>query len=163
VWTGDAWQELHAYHTSRNAERRWLDYAALSGGGTLDIQPGDTVLVDVGLDGTPNHIVMASAYDPGTNTLVTIGGNDAGFVVVPPGTPKPTDTDEKRDKAEAATGLELKSGPSGGHVGVGVHDVKAEGKRRGAIFGVGRPSLVDFEDHLYASKPLDKPPPPPKK
>jgi hypothetical protein len=163
VWTGDAWEELHAYHTSRNAERKWLDYAALSGGGTLDIRPGDTVLVDVGLDGTPNHIVMASAYDPATNTLVTIGGNDAGFVVVPPGTPKPTDTDDKRSAAEAATGLELKAGPAGGHVGVGVHDVKAEGKRRGAIFGVGRPSLVDFEERLYASKPLDKPPPPVKK
>ena len=159
IWAGEAWEELHAFHTKRNAERRWLDYAALSAGGTLDIQPGDTVLVDVGLDGTPNHIVMASSYDAATNTLVTIGGNDSGYVVVPPGTPKPADTNADRDAAEAATGLELKSGPAGGHVGVGVHDVKADGKKRGAIFGVGRPSLVDFEDHVYASKPPDKPPP----
>jgi hypothetical protein len=163
IWDGDSWEELHAYHLARGMERKWLDYKTLSAGGTLDIQPGDTVLVDVGLDGTPNHIVMAVAYDPATNTLVSIGGNDSGLVVVPPGTPKPTDTDEKRDKAEAATGLDLQKGPAGGHVAVGVHDVKATDKKRGAIFGVGRPSLVDFEDHVYATKPLNKPPPPLKK
>jgi hypothetical protein len=163
IWDGDAWQELHAYHVTRGAERKWLDYATLSAGGALDIQPGDTVLVDVGLDGTPNHIVMAVSYDPATNTLVSIGGNDSGLVVVPPGTPKPTGADDKRDKAEAATGLDLQKGPAGGHVAVGVHDVKATGRTRGAIFGVGRPSLVDFEDHVYATKPLDKPPPPLKK
>jgi hypothetical protein len=163
IWDGDSWEELHAYHKTRGAERKWLDYKALSAGGVLDIQPGDTVLVDVGLDGTPNHIVMAVAYDPATNTLVSIGGNDSGLVVVPPGTPKPTGADDKRDKAEAATGLDLQKGPAGGHVAVGVHDLKATDSKRGAIFGVGRPSLVDFEDHVYASKPLDKRPPPLKK
>jgi hypothetical protein len=163
IWDGDAWQELHAYHVARNAERKWLDYKTLSAGGALDIQPGDTVLVDVGLDGTPNHIVMAVSYDPATNTLVSIGGNDSGLVVVPPGTPKPTDTDDKRSKAEAATGLDLQKGPAGGHVAIGVHDLKATATQRGAIYGVGRPSLVDFEDHIYASQPLDKPPPPLKK
>jgi hypothetical protein len=163
IWDGDSWEELHAYHQTRGAERKWLDYKALSAGGTLDIQPGDTVLIDVGLDGTPNHIVMAVSYDPATNTLVSIGGNDSGLVIVPPGTPKPTGADDKRDKAEAATGLDLQKGPAGGHVAIGVHDVKATTGKRGAIFGVGRPSLVDFEDHVYASKPLDKRPPPLKK
>ena len=163
IWVDDAWQELNEYHKARDAERQWLDYEELSAGGELDIRPGYTVLVDRGLDGTPDHIVTAVSYDPATNSLVTIGGNDSGFVVVPPGTKKPTDTDPKRDAAEAATGLDLQKGKKELHVGVSVHNVAATAGARGAIFGVGRPSLVDFEDHIYAWQPQKKPPPPLKK
>ena len=76
---------------------------------TLDIQPGDMVLLDWELDGDPNHIVLAQSYDPQTNTLVTIGGNDSGYVLMGPKDKEPA-KDAKRDTAEAATGLELKPG-----------------------------------------------------
>lgn len=68
----------------------------------------------------------------------------------------------KRDVAEEATGLELTEG-GGGRVAVGVNKVTPEGKaKRAAVYGVGRPSLLDLEEHTYAFKPQDKPPPPPK-
>jgi hypothetical protein len=154
IWADASWQELHAYHLSRGAERRWLDYATLSAGGSLDIRPGDIALIDRGLDGTPNHIVMVQSYDPMTSTLVSVGGNDGGLVIdndpkhaAPAG--ESSAAKSSREMREAATGENLKAGPGPGHVGISAHEVAASGKSRGAIFGIGRPSIVDFEEHRY--------------
>ena len=120
------------------------------------------VLIDWDLTGTADHIVLASSYDPATGYLVTIGGNDSGFVVAAPGKHKEATEGSKRDIAEEASGLELTEG-GGGKVAVGVNKVTPEGKaKRAAVYGVGRPSLLDLEEHTYAFKPQDKPPPPPK-
>jgi len=163
IWAEDDWQELRTYHASRGGERKWLDYGALSAGGELDIQPGDTVLVDVGLDGTPNHIVLVQSYDPTTSTLISVGGNDGGMVIEndPKRTlPKESTTQqEKREKLEGSTDQQLKAGPGTGHVGVSTHKLTPDGKKRGAIFGVGRPSLIDFEDHIYDGNVKKKPAP----
>ncbi|MGH2947502.1 MAG: hypothetical protein ACRDPC_14820, partial [Solirubrobacteraceae bacterium] len=163
IWAEEDWQELKAYHASRGAERKWLDYGELSAGGELDIQPGDTALVDVGLDGTPNHIVLVQSYDPTTSTLISVGGNDSGMVVEnDPKRKLPKENaaqQEKREKLESSTGQQLKAGPAGGHVGVAAHKLTPEGKKRGAIFGVGRPSLIDFEDHIYDGTLKKKPAP----
>ncbi len=44
-----------------------------------------------------------------------------------------------------------------------MHHAGLEGKaKRAAVYGIGRPSLIDLEEHTYAFKPQDKPPPPPK-
>jgi hypothetical protein len=158
VWAEEAWHELHAYHEARGGTRQWLPYEEISAGGTLDIRPGDTVLIDPFLTGTPTHIVMAMSYDPATSTLVTIGGNDVGYVPVAPGS-KPG-ADPRRETAEGATGEKLQPGGGDGRVAVGVHGAVPAGHSRAAIFGVGRLSLVDFEEHPYAWKPADKPPPP---
>ena len=72
----------------------------------LDIQPGDMVLIDPDLDGDPDHIVLASSYDPATG-YCTIGGNDSGYVVAPPDKHKAAKAGDKRGVAEEATGLEL--------------------------------------------------------
>jgi hypothetical protein len=162
IWNDDdGRQDVKALHAAQGAPRRWLDHAAISAGGELDIQPGDMVLIDPDLNGDPDHIVLASSYDAATNTLVTIGGNDSGFVLMKPGEKEPAHSD-KLDTAESATGLELKPG-GGGKVAVGVHQVTPEGKKkRAAVYGAGRPSLIDLEERAYAFKPQDKPPPPPK-
>ena len=85
IWDEDGWEDVRGYHNARGALRTWLGHArARPRAGTLDIQPGDMVLIDWNLDGDPDHIVLASSYDPATGYLVTIGGNDSGYVVVPP-------------------------------------------------------------------------------
>jgi hypothetical protein len=163
IWADHAWHDLHDYHRQRGSERTWLEGSAIGAGGQLDIRPGDTALIDVGRDGTANHIVKVSSYDPATSTLLTIGGNDAGYIIDPnPG--KPATGAEAR--AEAETGQNLKKGgwaggAAGGHVGESVQNVKADGKKPSAIFGIGRPSLVDFEDNRYDhSGNIRKPPAP---
>lgn len=160
IWDDGGWQELRAHHSARGALRRWLPRSEMSAGGALDIRPGDVVLIDPDRKGAADHIVLAASYDPATSTLVTIGGNDSGFVLMGPKDKEPG-ADAKLDTAEEATGLELKPGP-GGKVAVGVHQVTPDGKKPAVVYGVGRPSLVDLEQRTYAFKPLDKPPPPPK-
>jgi hypothetical protein len=164
VWDDGKWTELKAYHEARGSVRKWTNYDATSVGGKLDIQPGDLALIDVGLDGTPNHIVLVQSYDPVTSTLFSIGGNDGGMVVdnaKDRKLPKESDADKaNRERLEATSGRPMKKGPGGGHVGLSTHAVAALGKTRGAVFGIGRPSLADFEDHKYAGQPLDKPPVP---
>ena len=162
IWDDDGWQSVKDFHNARGEPRKWMGHAEISKGGDLDIQPGDMVLIDWDLTGTADHIVLASSYDPATGYLVTIGGNDSGYVVAPPGKHKEAKEGSKRDVAEEATGLELTEG-GGGKVAVGVNKVTPEGKaKRAAVYGVGRPSLIDLEEHTYAFKPQDKPPPPPK-
>jgi hypothetical protein len=161
VWDGAAWKTVDEFHDARGMRRTWLDHEAVKAGGTLDIRPGDTVLLDTDADGGKiEHIVMAASYDPATSTLITIGGNDDGYTLQPAGAAKPA-ADATRATAEAATGLELRKPGGDFHVGVGVESVKpAAGKTRSRVYGVGRPSLVDFEEHIYAAEPFDKPPPP---
>jgi hypothetical protein len=156
IWADRAWHDLHEYHALRGSVRTWLPGSTIGGGGALDIRPGDVALIDVGRDGTANHIVQVASYDPATSALITVGGNDAGYVVdphAPAGAagPPPPGAD---GRAEATTGQSLKGGhwgrgAAGGHVGVSVHDVRVTDRKPCAIFGVGRPSLVDFEDHRY--------------
>ena len=161
IWDGAAWHSLRDYHAQRGSPRQWLTEEQIVVGGRLDIRPGDTVLMDWAADGGPaDHIALVASYDPGTSTLITLGGNDSGYTVRPPGAPAPG-ADATRDKAEAATGLELRKPGGEYHVAVGAWSVTAvAGKPRGIVYGIGRPSLVDFEEHRYAGTPLDKPPPP---
>src|SRR2546423_12145385 len=81
IWADHAWHDLHTYHDERGSVRTWIEQSRMGAGGQLDIRPGDVALIDVGRDGTANHIVKVSSYDPATNTLLTIGGNDAGHVI----------------------------------------------------------------------------------
>jgi hypothetical protein len=164
VWNGTVWQSLHDFHAARGALRTWLTEEQVVSGGVLDIRPGDTVLLDWSADGGPaDHIAQVASYDPGTSTLISIGGNDSGYTVRPKGVAAPA-ADPKREAAEQATGLELYKPGGDYHVALGTHSVTAvAGKPRGIVYGIGRPSLVDFEEHVYAAKPLNKPPPPLKK
>lgn len=170
IYADDAWSELQDYHATRGAQRKWIDARAIYSGDELDIRSGDIVLIDRGdsADGRPvylgDHIVMVHSYDPNTRRLFTVGGNDSGYEVDNSAThPAPagesTAERNKRQSAEAATGRKLKPGSAGGHVGVNVQDLSNQpdpavieahpGTARVRVYGIGRPSLVDFEEHFY--------------
>lgn len=157
------WHVLRDYHEQRGALRTWTDAATLAAGGELDIRPGDLALVDHDGKSAPDHIVMVRAYDPATSTVFLIGGNDSGMRVdskregpAEPADPaKPT----KKERLEASFGQGLKRGSRGG-VGLGLIDL---GSGKGArLYGVGRPSIVDFEDHRYAPRDAKAPNTPPR-
>jgi hypothetical protein len=146
------WQSVHDYHQTRGSLRTWQDNAALVAAGEHDIRPGDIVLFDWNADGMPDHIATVLSYDPTTATVFTIGGNDGGYVIDKDHTYNAAGEGaaetQKRQAGEAATGESLKpegmlGGGAGGHVGVGVRVIGAQ------FFGIGRPSLVDFEHHIY--------------
>jgi hypothetical protein len=156
IYEQGRWQSVKEYHESRGAPRMWQNHAALAGGGELDIRPGDIVLFDWELDGVANHIVTVISYDPATSTLVTIGGNDSGYVIDKAGTYDASNESAaetgKRETAESVTGESMKPrakppGAATGHVGVGVRVIGAQ------LYGIGRPSLIDFEDHVYDHLP----------
>jgi len=152
IFEDGRWQSVRAYHQTRGSLRTFQDHEALKDGGQLDIRPGDIVLFDWEQDGMPDHIATVLSYDPGTSTLITIGGNDGGYVIDKThnynAAGEGAAETRKRQTGEAATGDALKpegmlGGQAGGHVGVGVRAIGAE------LFGIGRPSLVDFEHHVY--------------
>ena len=178
IWADGTWQVLKDYHAHRGALRRWLDYAAVSAGGALDIRPGDIVIVDWNRDGTADHIAIAQSYDPATSTLVTVGGNDSGLVL--DAKPKFDSKGERklggesaedkaaREEREAATGQSLKPAgkfPRRGRSGRperGGQQLRGHARRQAAGQDLrGRAaSLVDFEDHPYDGTNQEKPPPP---
>ena len=175
IYAEHAWHDLRAYHTARGSQRTWLNAAAIDAGGTLDIRAGDMVLIDHSGTGAADHIVMVHSFDMTTNTLFTIGGNDGGYEVdtrTPHAAPRgETDPQRaKRERLEGATGQPLRPGSAGGHVGVGSFDLddqpslaeaerdRARDRPRVRIYGIGRPSIVDLEDHAYDSTNERRPP-----
>jgi hypothetical protein len=175
IYAEDDWHDLREYHATRGSSRTWIDADAILAGGSPDIRAGDIVLVDHSGSGAADHIVMVHSYDMTTNTLFTIGGNDGGYEVdtratheAPRG--ESESAREKRERLEAATGQPLRPGSSGGHVGVGSFDLddqptdaertsaRSRGRKRVRIYGIGRPSIVDFEDHRYDSTSAARPP-----
>src|SRR5262249_29566606 len=123
-----------------------------------------TCLIDHSGGDKPGHIVMVESYDAATKKMVTIEGNTFGIMA---------DKDGKLSKTKAKDGTEYNkssSGPGGGTIsGLHTRDMnalnggKVEGNPKDApadaakdnagstVWGVGRPSLVDFEDgHGYA-------------
>jgi hypothetical protein len=225
IWAEDQWWNLKEYHLARGSVRKWTPretiQAAIAAGGTGDIRPGDTCLIDHGGGNAPGHIVMVESYDPVTKQLVTIEGNTWGIRADKDGKAERVDDDHFKEPAQngpTATGLhvrdmnQLAPGPgtyfvvkprayeredddvtklkkeNGKNVEipvntkVSVEEIKTVGgakyaklKDRGwvslshldttdepprggykatrgaTVYGVGRPSIVDFEDgHEYA-------------
>lgn len=130
-----AWYKVHELHTARGAKRRWLHHAAIDGAdlATLDILPGDVVLIDHEGDGRANHITLAESYDPATGVLTTLEGNGMGKVAV----------------SVAADGT-VTEGPSHGPSAVRNRRNLTDKAQRRKIYGVGRLSVVDFETLPYA-------------
>ncbi|TNF28506.1 MAG: hypothetical protein EP329_17785 [Deltaproteobacteria bacterium] len=172
IWADGEWHDLKTYHGARGSDRKWTSRATVTSvmeaGGALDIRPGDVVLIDhSGTKTSPQHITMVESYDPGTKVLNTIEGNTGG-IQAPDGKVKGEDGQERwkkhrgpdgsgvhhRDltnmsKGSRATHKEqheankaaLSGGPKGAY----------QGTKGSTVFGVGRPSAVDFEEHSYAT------------
>jgi hypothetical protein len=154
IWADERWQDVHDYHAARNSLRTWAPGAALAAAGG-DIQPGDVLLVDTDGNGSANHIVLVQSYNPLTRRVVTIGGNDSGLVLEDRANPPPPANDSE-SRREAATGRALRpaAGLPAGHVGVGEQDLTERRANHAQVFGIGRPSIVDFEDHVYSHDPV---------
>lgn len=145
IWVEDEWKDVREFHTTRGSNRQWHGGAALG-----DIRPGDVLLVDTDGNGAANHIVLVHSYNPLTRKVFTIGGNDGGMVLADPANPQPAPTPLIEGR-EAATGYDLAppTGLPGGHVGVGEHNTAERRAGHSQVFGVGRPSIVDMEEHSY--------------
>jgi hypothetical protein len=230
IWADDRWWTLKDYHAARGSMRQWIEratiQAALMSGGSGDIRPGDTCLVDHRGGDNPIHIVMVESYDTTTKQLVTIEGNSHGIRAERDGKPERVDGDhfkEAKQDGPSASVVNVRNlrdlGPPPGpgtylvtspetfvrdddHLGqikmdhgkkvsiaanttVEVTEAKDVGGTRFAkvdrlgwtlfsnlgtetvveggyranrgttVWGVGRPSIVDFEDgHEYAVHPV---------
>jgi len=141
---GEVWRGVRDYHQTRGSLRRWTDAAtirsALAGGnyGALDIRPGDVVLIDHTNNGSADHITMVQSYDSSTGMLTTIEGNAAGTVVAGQDEAGNVSSTRRIDTSREGTGVTTNA-----------RDLSDEGARL-KLYGIGRPSAVDFEAHEYS-------------
>lgn len=166
IHADEEWHELRDYHRMRGAERKWLTADEIECREELDVRAGDIALVDHSHGGRGDHIVMVHSYNPHTRRLFTIGGNDSGLQVdTRKGTYAPRNEGEGR--LEDATGMGLRRYRKGdGRVGVNRYDLahqpditeRDEPYEKIRIAAIGRPSIVDFEDHRYDGTSLEFPP-----
>lgn len=182
IWADGQWWDLRAYHESRGSVRTWQDDATISAAiearQAAAIRSGDVALIDHTNNGSPNHIVMVETYDATTQTLVTIEGNTMGIKAADTG--GGAERSAVVQNADGTTsGGRLESGDYT-RTGTGVHirdmrtssrasrtayatEIAADPAReRGeyrpksgnSVHGVGRPSIVDMEEHSYASRAI---------
>ncbi|MDA0181489.1 hypothetical protein OJ997_14385 [Solirubrobacter phytolaccae] len=160
IYADDAWHETREYHKLRGAERRWLTAEDMECQEELDIRPGDLALVDHSWGGRGDHIVMVHSFNPQTRVLHTIGGNDSGLQVdTRKGEHAPAN--EKEGRLEDATGTPLRTYRKGDdRVGMREYDLahqpdvteRTRDYTKIRIAAIGRPSIVDFENHRYSGE-----------
>jgi hypothetical protein len=160
IWADGRWWLVSEYHEQRGSSRTWME-------GHIDlerIRPGDVVLIrhkgtKPNAKAIANHIVMVESFDPARGRLVTIEGNvhegirpddegeaeRFGLGLESAAADRDSSVVHVRDMTDAKT-LTPGSDPGGAY------------RNRGArtVFGIGRPSLVDFEDHEYAKQAVPK-------
>ncbi len=161
VWADGRWWLVSELHEQRGSKRTWMEGSGIDLG---RIRPGDVALIRH--KGTKpdksiaNHIVMVESYDAASGRLVTIEGNvHWGIRPDEEGAATRTATGELADAAGARSSSvahvrdmnDQKTLTPGSAAGT-------EYDERGArtVFGLGRPSLVDFEDHEYAKQAVPK-------
>jgi hypothetical protein len=161
IWAEGRWWGVQEYHLQRGLARTWIASAGAAG---ADIRPGDIVLIrHTGAkpaDAIANHIVMVESFDAAAGKLVTIEGNvlegihpdaatgeakrTAGGDLASTSTAHTSTVVEIRDINDTSTATPAGAGPGGVY----------QERGRKTIFGVGRPSLVDFEAHDYGTIPV---------
>jgi hypothetical protein len=159
VFAEGRWWSVKEYHAQRGTSRMWV--VGRSAG--ADIRPGDIALIRhkgvKGKDGIANHIVMVESYDAATGKLVSIEGN-VSEGVRPDGDGAGQRTDDGRLKSSSesptSTVVEVRDMHDETTLtpGAGAGGVYQERGHR-TIYAIGRPSLVDFEDHEYAEQLVD--------
>ena len=162
IWADGRWWLVSDYHLQRGVRRTWMEKPSID---LAKIRPGDVLLIrhwDKKPDrAIANHIVMVDSFDPATGRLVTIEGNiqegirpdaegdatrvaDGGLANAP--AERDASVVHVRNMQDQATTTPDKTHAVGPYV--------ERGGR--TVFGVGRPSLVDFEDHEYAKQAVPK-------
>ncbi len=161
IWAEGQWWGVREYHEQRGFPRTWIGGAAVA---AADVRPGDIALIrhqgTPGDDGIANHIVMVDSWDPDTGKLVTIEGNvkegirpdaagearrTAGGALASTRTGAPSSTAvHVRDMTDAGTLTPGGAGPGGAY----------QERGAGTVFGIGRPSIVDFEPHDYGRQAI---------
>jgi hypothetical protein len=156
IWAEGQWWSVKAYHEARGLKRK----AVLGPDAAADIRPGDIALIRH--DGVKpasalaNHIVMVESYDAVSGTLITIEGNvTQGIRPDADGTSQRTGGGDLKWSTAASTSTviekrNMRDETSTTHWGQPAGDVYQPSGRR-TVWFVGRPSLIDFEQHEYAT------------
>lgn len=145
----EQWKTIRDYHSERGYERRWSNISQddpLPELEAFNPRSGDvvTAITDSG-----GHVAMVHSWDPTTQTLFLIDGNADGYRVATTkeeADQSQEDADEQR--AEAISGRDL-TREGWGHVGIQINNYP-DGRRDLNLKFIGRPSLVDFEEHFYS-------------
>jgi hypothetical protein len=160
VWADGRWWSVKEYHASRSALRKWV----VGPSAATDIRPGDIALIrHAGAKpqhGIANHIVMVESYDPASGKLVSIEGNvSEGVRPDGDGAAQRTGDDKLKSSSESPTStvVEVRDMKDEKELtpGAGAGGVYQERGRR-TVYAIGRPSLVDFENHEYAEQLVDE-------
>ncbi len=128
MWIDGHWIALRDYHRQRGSERSYeeVQRAAPQGG----IEPGDLALIDNAFGTNPDHIATVISFDG--RYLTAVGGNQG------PG-------DRAVSRSDAPFDLSRNPEPN---------DVPrvpgSNGQKPSRVHGIGRWSIVDYEQHTYA-------------
>jgi hypothetical protein len=151
IWAFDHWERLKDYHSQRGS-LRWYE-AIQRRPPSRGIQPGDIVLIDNARGTDPDHVTTAVSFDG--RYLATMGGNQGSSA----------STDESGVSRNRV--IDLTQNPDANDVrlrdrqGNPIPDTTDPTKTKNVrVHGVGRWSIVDYEEHIYraqAAKPT-KPP-----
>ncbi len=118
-----------------------------------------------------DHIQMVQSWNPATRELFVVEGNSDGYIIdTDPAHPAITGESaadgKTRQEIEAATGTKLTKGKDYSHVAAGINNLadqpdpsKLKAGRSARVYGIGRLSIVDFENQTYNNS-TKKPNPP---
>lgn len=150
------WMDLRAYHQLRGSERTWtarqaIEQAIAAGGNPF--RSGDVCLIDHDGVDVAEHIVMVDSYDASTGELRTIEGNTLGIRSSGDGlVERNAEGSFEKDSGDTSVGIHIRE--------MNGERPEREGRRAyqnragNTVVGRGRLSVVDFEDHRYATLPL---------
>lgn len=172
IFADGQWWDLKAYHGARGSLRKWTTRdqvaAALLKDQPLDIRPGDVVLIDHSGGNDPGHITMVESYDASTRMLTTIEGNTRGIRPDSKGQAETVGEDGEAFKQQTqaydtvavhqrdltTTSKETRKKFAGGTPAAASPKGAYHAREGYTLFGVGRPSIVDFEEHEYAARAI---------
>ena len=164
IWADGQWWDLQSYHASRGLPRTYVEGPDAA----ADIRPGDIVLIRHSgtqtAAGVADHIAMVESYDAATGTLTTVEGNvttgikpgaDGKAERTASGDPKfsQVGVDHSASMVQQRNMNDATAVDTTTSMVKGPHDAY-QTSGRNSVWLVGRPSLIDFEAHDYAKKPV---------
>jgi hypothetical protein len=159
MWAEGQWWTVEAYHASRGLKRTHVEGPDAA----ADIRPGDIALIRHNgvkpAASLADHIVMVESYDAASGRLITIEGNVTEGIR--PGADGAADRTEGGDVKWSTAGhsrtvieeRNMRDPHTTFQWGRPAGDVYQPSGRR-TVWFVGRPSLIDFEQHEYARQPV---------